>query len=506
MQGKEGFMSSMSKEILINVKAHEKRIAILENGVLEEFYVERPEKDRIVGNIYKGVVKTVVPGMEAAFIDLGFKKDGFLFLGDVESHSHVEDLLDLDQMRKPPLTPMTPKVIKPGEPILVQVAKDAIGTKGPRLTTDITLPARFVVMMPNSPQRGISRRIEGEAERRRLRKALDKLPISRDTGLILRTNATGKSEKEFDRDAKYLSHLWREITHRTRKVKAPSLVHKELDLTHRILRDLVTEDFNVMWVDDKNEWKRIYHFLRPMVSNLRKRLIYYGDKQPLFSKHKLEPEIEKVFNRKVYLKSGGHILIEPTESLVAIDVNTGRFTGTKNLETTAFQTNREAAVEIARQLKLRDIGGIVIIDFIDMNRSENRRKVNQVLQETLEKHKAKTNVLRLSELGLVELTRQRQHPSIQHTYYQICPQCHGVGMVKSVTSVVVEILGRINRLLYERGGRRKVRILAAPDVSKRLQDQEQKEVKAIEKRFRAEIRIDQSVGKNVDQYQIEFIN
>ncbi|MBI2870805.1 MAG: Rne/Rng family ribonuclease [Candidatus Omnitrophica bacterium] len=490
----------MSKVILVNVGVHEKRIAILEDGVLEEYNVERTDGERIVGNIYKGMVKTVIPGMEAAFVDLGLEKDGYLYLADIERESHIEELLDIHEM-KPPLSQDR---IKPGEPILVQVAKDMIGTKGPRLTTDITLPARYMVLMPYSNQKGISKRIEDEDERRKLRRILDSLPVGSEMGVIIRTLGASKSEREFERDAKYLVHLWQEIEKNAAQAKPPALVHKELDLTLRTIRDFVTEDFDELWVDDKNEWKRIFHFLKPMVPDIKRRLKFYGDRQSLFSKYHLEEEIQKIFNHRVNLKCGGYIVIEQTEALLSIDVNTGRYTGSRNLEDTAMRTNVEAAEEIARQLRLRDVGGIVILDFIDMNRPENRKRVYTTLSDAMAKHKAKTNILRFSELGLVEMTRQRARPSLEQSLYENCPRCEGRGLVKNPTTVVVDTLAHVQKMLSEHRGRHRARITACPDLVRRFQEKEQEYLRAIERSFHARIELVSANGRELEDVRVEL--
>jgi len=492
----------MSKVILVNVSTHEKRIAILENKILEEYSVERMEEERIVGNIYNGRVKTVIPGMDAAFIDIGLQKDGYLYMAGIEYESSIEDLLDLEEVRRP----LMPRTIRPGEQILVQVSKGAIGTKGPRLTTDITLPARYMVLMPFSTQRGISKRIEGEEERKRLKNILHNLPVGPRMGVILRTLAVGKLYREVDRDAKYLVGMWKDIEDRTRRSTAPALVHRELDLTLRVIRDLVSEDFDEMWVDDKDEWKRIYDFLKEIVPNLKSRLKYYSDHQPLFTRYRLEGEIKKIFDPRVNLKCGGYIVIEQTEALLSIDINTGRFTGRRNLEDTARKTNMEAAVEIARQLRLRDVGGIVIIDFIDMNRAENRRKVFNILKEAMSKHKAKTNILRISELGLVEMTRQRARLSLEQALYETCTDCDNRGLVKTETTLVVDCLNRLSEMLHKSGGRKRVRITASADITRRLKNEDQKALKEIERRFRSRIEVEAHTGGKRDDVRIDLFN
>jgi ribonuclease G len=426
----------MAKEILINIEPQEKRVAIISDGRLEEFYIERPQDKTIVGNIYKGRIEAVLTNIGAAFVDIGLSKKGFLYLTEIES---VFESLEAPQQT-------TPSEIKKGQEVLVQVVKESFGTKGPRLSTHIGLPGRYLVLMPQDKQLGISRRIEDEEERRRLRHLFGEMHLPSGMGFIVRTAAQGKSKQELTRDASFLLKLWKRIEKLIRQKKAPSLIYAEYDLTLRAIRDSFTEDVSKLIVDSKEEYHRIHHFVRTFLNYLSSRIaLYRGD--DLFADKDMEKQINRIFESKVYLKSKAYIIIEPTEGLVVIDVNSGGFRKKLEQEETAFKVNCEAAAEVARQLRLRDLGGIIVIDFIDMFKENHRREVLNILKKQLSNDRAKYDILGISKFGLVEMTRERVHRTAQMLAYQRCPYCLGRARIKSPATMAIYALKELRRFL-----------------------------------------------------------
>ena len=425
----------MSKEILINVQPQEKRVAIVSAGRLEEFYIERPQDKTIVGNIYKGKIEGVLPSIGAAFVDIGLPKNGFLYL------SEIEYTFESLETQKPSLNQ-----IKKGQEVLVQVVKESFGTKGPRLSCHIGLAGRYLVLMPQENQIGVSRRIEEEEERRRLRGALSELRLPKDVGFIVRTAASGRSKQELQRDAHFLLKLWKRLEKIMQNKKAPSLVYEEYDLTLRVIRDSFTDDVSKLIIDSKAEYYRIQRFMRTFLSYLINKVeLYRGD--DLFEDRDIEKQVNKIFESKVYFKSKGYIIIEPTEGLVVIDVNSGGFSKKLGQEETAFKVNCEAAVETARQLILRDLGGIIVIDFIDMEKESHRREVLNILKKALSNDRAKYDILGISQFGLVEMTRERIHRTVQTLSYEACPYCQGRGKVKSPVTMSIYALRELRRYL-----------------------------------------------------------
>ncbi|MEA3560687.1 MAG: Rne/Rng family ribonuclease [Candidatus Omnitrophota bacterium] len=493
----------MLKEILINIDNKEKRVALLEDKRLEEFYIERDSSRGIFGNIYKGKVKTIIPGIEAAFVDLGLKKDGFLYIADAVSLP--EEYKEAGQAA--PKKDLNIKdVVHKGQEILVQVIKEPIGTKGVRLTTRISLPSRNMVLVPGEEHIGVSRRIESEAERNRLKITLQELKLPKGMSFIIRTAARGKTKRELARDVKYLIKLWKKISAQSRRSKVPSLVHSELDLVLSIIRDSFTEDVANLLVDNRDEYKRIFRFARSLLppAYLSKIKLYQGA-NPLFEEYNIEREIKKIFKPTAYLKSGGHIIIEQTEGLVVVDVNTGRFTGKKGLEDTVFKTNCQAASEIARQARLRNIGGIIVIDFIDMDLSKNRKKVIETLKEALSRDKAKVEVLPVSEIGLVEMTRQRTGPSLADVLYDPCPYCQGSGSVKSIISIAIEVLRQIRGFFlssrYIRG--KTVIVITHPRVRSRLLNEDKNFMVYLERKYRTKITINENKDFHLEEIKMQ---
>jgi len=419
----------MSKEILVNIEPQEKRVALVQDGQLQEFYIERPQDRTIVGNIYKGKIEAVLPSLGAAFVDIGLPKKGFLYLSEIE---FAFESVDEPKAQKD-------KEIKKGQEVLVQVVKESFGTKGPRLSTHIGLAGRYLVIMPQDKQVGISRRIEDDIERRRLRQIFNELKLPKDVGFIVRTAACGKSKQELGRDAQFLYKLWKRLEKIVEQKKAPSLIYEEYDLTLRAIRDSFTEDVTKLIVDSKPEYYRIQNFMRTFLSYLAKKVEFYrGD--DLFAEKDIERQIARINESKVYLKSKAYLVIEPTEGLVVIDVNSGGFKKRFNQEETAFKVNTEAAIEAARQLVLRDLGGIIVIDFIDMEKEGHRREIFNILKKALSNDRAKYDILGISKFGVVEMTRERIHKTVQMLSFQTCPYCQGRGRVKSATTIAIYAL------------------------------------------------------------------
>jgi len=464
----------MSKEILINIEPQEKRVAVVKDARLEEYYIERPQDKTIVGNIYKGKIEAVMPSLGAAFVDIGLLKKGFLYLSEIETVFETAQALQQ--------TP--PKQIQKGQEVLVQVVKESFGTKGPRLSTQIGIAGRYLVLMPHEKQVGISRRIENDEERRRLRQIFEELKLPKDVGFILRTAALGKSKQELIGDAQFLLKLWSRLEKIIEEKKAPSLIYEEYDLTLRAIRDSFTEDVSKLIVDSKPEFYRIKRFMATFLRHLIRKLEFYrGD--DLFGAKDIEKQINRIFENKVYLKSKAYLVIEPTEGLVVIDVNSGGFRKKINQEETAFKVNCEAAVEAARQLVLRDLGGIIVIDFIDMEKESHRREVLNILKKALSEDKAKYDILGISKFGVVEMTRERIHKTTQMLSYQACPYCQGRGRIKSPVTIAIFALKEMKRFLKEKNPR-EVTLSANTAVTDELSKQKD-DLKDIERRFRTRI-------------------
>ena len=503
----------MYKQILINVEPQEKRVAILEQDRLEEFYVERTDQQRLVGNIYKGRVNTILPGMGAAFIGLGLKKDGFLHVSDViERPPDLEELLSespeektVKKGRKEAMPDIT-NLLKKGQESMVQVVKEPIGTKGVRLTTHISLPGRFLVLMPyESRHIGISRRITKPSERIRIKRELNSLTLPKDIGLIVRTAADGCKRRSLANEVKHLIKLWNKIKNDADSAQAPRLIHQEYDLVLRVVRDLFTHEVNRLMVDDKDEYKKIAHFVNSLMPYLRLRVKYYRGEKPLFERFGVEKEIAKIYENRIYLKNRGYIIIEQTEGLVAIDVNSGGFVGRKSFEETALLTNLEAAREVARQIRLRDMGGIIVIDFIDMESREHRSEVFETLKSGLKRDKARTKVLNISVLGLVEMTRQRMRRSVESLSYRVCPYCNGRGSVKSVITVSIEARRKVTHALKKWRSRELV-LYVHPEVCRYLMTQDRGSISFLENRYRRKIIIRENPAFHIEQLKIDTLD
>lgn len=498
----------MTKELVICTTSHETRVALLEGGHIAELYIERERERGIVGNIYKGKVIRVLPGMQAAFVDIGLEKAAFLYVADVlDEMEQVERTIEGDepapeQGETGELAALPPieDLLKEGQELLVQISKEPIGTKGARITSHISLPGRHLVYMPTVDHVGISRRIECEEERERLRKVVDSMRAP-GTGFIVRTVSEGKSEEELRGDMEFLVGLWKDLSRDLDERKAPSLIHSDLDVTSKVLRDILTEEIKRIVVDSREEYNKIIRFIRTFMPKLNYCIELYEGDEPIFDVHGLEVEISRALGRKVWLKSGGSIIIEQTEALTAIDVNTGRYVGKHNLEDTILKTNLEALKEIAFQLRLRNIGGLIIIDFIDMEKEAHREKVHATLEEALKSDKNKTNILKISELGLVEMTRKRVRESIGRTLCEPCSYCEGKGYVKGKLTIIYEVLRELHREMADLPAGH-ITLLAHPDIAGLLIDEERIGIDELEQRYGRHISINSRPGFHIEQFEI----
>jgi ribonuclease E len=472
----------MSREMLVNVAEREEcRVAVIDNGSLEELYIERSSIVSHVGNIYKGKIVNIEPGIQAAFIDFGISKNGFLHISDLHpkyfSSKSVKEHIGRRKALKdrPPIQ----KCLKKGQEVVVQVTKEGINTKGPTLSTYISLPGKYVVMMPWMNRLGISQKIEDEAERDRLKKIVEESKSPKDVGFIIRTAAASATKRDVQNDISYLNRLWTAIRKRIDKANVPSELYQESDLVIRTIRDIFDSKIRKIICDNEGVTKKIRDFLGIVQPRLKNRASNYGGKVPLFHKYGIEDEISKIHSSRVELKSGGSIVIEQTEALVAIDVNSGKYRKHENAEKTALKINSEAAVEIVRQLKLRDMGGLIICDFIDMRDSKNRRKVEKIFRDGLKKDRARSRVLRMSAFGLIELTRQRIRPSLQSSTYLTCPYCKGAGAVKSYESQSIELMRKLV-LASGKNNIKMIELAVAPPVADFLQNQKRRAIASLE--------------------------
>jgi ribonuclease G len=486
----------MSTEILINASTHEARAAVVENGVLQEVYLERATRRGLISNIYKGRVSRVLPGMQAAFIDIGLERTAFLHASDIFDAHHADTGIE------PPHTENIRALVAEGNEILVQVVKDPLGTKGARLTTYITLPSRYLVYMPKGRGVGVSARIEDEAERERLRAGVHAGFEQQDSGgFIVRTAAEDSLPEALRADMLYLRKLWEFVSQKGLRTQPGNLVHADLPLHLRVLRDLLRPDVDKVLVDQQGAYREMQEFAASFMPDALPRMELYGEFRPLFELHHVEEEIQKALDRKVPLKSGGHLIIDQTEAMTTIDVNTGAFVGHRNLEETIFRTNLEAAVTIARQLRLRNLGGIIIIDFIDMEESEHRRQVIQALEKALDEDHVKTNISSVSPLGLVEMTRKRTRESLEHLLCHSCPTCEGRGFVKTAETVCYEVFREIVRQARQFECQQ-LMVLAHQDVIERLLDEESAALGELELGLGKPIRLQTEALYTVEQYDV----
>ncbi len=427
----------MNREIVVDINPYQTRVVLLEDGQPSEIYIERRGHERLVGNIYIGKVQNVLPGMQAAFVDIGLERNAFLYAGDIQVDRSEFQFGDGGQEMRIN-TPNIQDIVKTGQEIMVQVLKEPVGTKGARVTTHITLPGRTLVLMPTVNYVGVSRRIADETERSRLRGILDDIKPA-EMGVIVRTAAVGKDKEEFQTDISFLERLWQRICKKKTLVSAPRMLHAEEPLIFRTIRDLFTPDIERLIINESEFYERIQIVANIISPQLKDKVVLYQGEEDLFDRFDLESKIEKALSRKVWLANGGYIVIDQTEALTSIDVNTGRFVGTDNLQETITQANCEAAKEIARQLRLRDISGIIIVDFIDMEDIADKERVLDTLKAELKKDRTKSNVLGITQLGLVEMTRKKMRHCISNTLQTPCPYCHGDGRVLSGETVVLKV-------------------------------------------------------------------
>ncbi len=520
--GRNELQSSMQNSLVVNAEGPEIRVAVVENGNLAELFVERKRERGIVGNIYRGKVTRVLPGMQAAFVDLGSKVEraAFLYVADVLGSGDERKLFEDSEMddtgdespegaasriarsRKQLAARKIEDLLRPGQDVVVQVVKDPIGLKGARVTGYISLPGRYSVFMPHVAQVGVSRRIGSDKERRRLRDLVNEVR-PKGSGFIVRTAAEDASDQELRDDVDFLARLWGEIERREHDQRGPGLVYADLDLSLRVIRDLMREDTSEVMIDDEEQCERVKKFTMAFLPRFTERIKRYEGRRPIFDHHHIEPQLRLAVARKVPLKSGGSLVIDQGEALTAIDINTGSFTntGSGNLEDTVTANNLEACEEVARQLRLRNIGGIIVIDFVDMDKEGNRRKVWDAFQKALSRDRARTNVTKISELGLVEMTRKRTRESLVQLLTEPCPTCEGAGVVKSVTTVAYEIMREVRRsgTLVDND---KIDIEAAPRVAEVLSRQERDYLDNLEKRFQKKIEVVPQKGWKPDQYRV----
>ena len=491
----------MTTKMLINaVEAEEYRVASIKDGMLDGFYIETSIAEQKVGNIYKAIVERVEPRLQASFINFGADKNGFLPGNDIHPEYHQIEW----EVSKDKAAPSIEKVLKKGQELLVQVTKEMPGRKGANLTTYISLAGRYLVLTPGRTINGISRKIEDEEERQRLKTIMARFKLPEEIGYIVRTVAAGQNKRELSRDLNRLLRLWKNIKKSVNKSPALSLIHKEQDLCLRTLRDYYTGDVSEILVDDYETFIKIKEYMKIISPRHQRRVKLYKDKRPIFDQYEIEKQIESIYNNSVPLKSGGSIVIEPTEALISIDVNSGRGKAGKDIESTAFSTNLEAASEVARQLRLRDMGGLVVIDFIDMKDRNHNRRVEKLLREELKKDRAKINTSSISKFGLMELSRQRLRPSIESKSYQICYYCHGRGLIMSVELAAVSLLRRIWMGLTK-GGVTTVNGTFPVEVAAYLQNRKRKELAELEKRYGVTITLYGDSSLAPDGGKLDFI-
>jgi len=503
----------MSVELLVNVAPFETRISRIENGQPEEIYIER---DRgLKGNIYKGHVQRVLPGIQAAFVDIGMDKAGFLYAGDIATPKEPEDTFANeidhgdeaennsdapDTTRSRRNAPPIASLLKDGQDLMVQVSREPISSKGPRMTSQIGLPGRYLVYMPNLDHIGIARRLEDQDERERLLAICEGMKLERG-GIIIRTVAEGKEAPELQQDLDYLLRLWTDIEKRSKNAGPGSLIHKELNLYLRVMRDYVDAEVGKIHIDSREAYDVMKKFARRFMPEVAKKLYYYPGERPIFDVYGVEDALEGALQRRVPLKSGGHIVIDQTEALIAIDVNSGSFVGSRNLEETGFKTNLEAVHEIVHQLRLRNLGGIIVVDFIDMEKEENKAKMLEVLEEALKKDKAKNHIVQLSELGLVEMTRKRTRDSLGRTLLSECSHCHGIGQMKRPTTICYqlfrEVVAEARAYPCE-----KLTVIAHPDIIELMLGEENESVLQLEEFLQKEISLDSNENFAPNHYEV----
>ena len=495
----------MRKQIVVNYSPTAVRVALLENGVLAEIHIERSSDEAAAGNIYKGRVLRVLPGMQAAFVDIGLEKAAFLHGSDIVDYDSRDD--DGDEVQyedgKPPRdnTPIEKKVKKNDE-LIVQIAKEPMGTKGARITSHVSLPGKYLVYMPSGYQIGVSKRIANDKERRRLRDIVGKAK-SGDGGIIVRTSCQGQSKEDITADVKRLTGAWQDIRERGAKTKAPAILHSDLDVVLRSVRDMLSRDVDEIALDSKEDHERTKAFVEDFLPERADRVKYYDSLEPIFDHYGVEEQINRAMDPKVWLKSGGYLVIDQGEALTMVDVNTGRFVGKRSQEETVLQTNLEAVTEIVSQLRMRNIGGIIILDLIDMEDASSRRKVMDLLEADLAKDKARTSILRISELGLVEMTRKRTRENLERLLSTPCSYCNGRGRIKSVATIGHEILRSIQREgLRAKASNKRVMVRANRDVIGYLFNDEDDSIRNLQSKLNVNVTLKVAEKYHQEQYDV----
>ncbi len=484
--------------MLINVvEPEESRIAILEDGILEELYIERFSREQVAGNIYKGRIVNIEPSIEAAFVNIGISKNGFLHVSDVKNARNNNNNGDQPDNNGKTETKENRSRIKSlistEQEILVQIVKEGIGNKGPSLTTNISIPGRFLVLTPESTRIGVSRKIIDEGERARLKQIIEELKPPPNLGLIVRTAGEHQTKRELLRDFNYLRRLWKVIESKEKKAEIPSTIYQESDLVIRTIRDIFSTDINEIIIDSEAVYKKIRYFLRLIMPSCVKKLKFYDDQEPLFHKYNIEREIEKINKREVRLIKGGSIVIEQTEALVAIDVNSGKYREESDPERTALKTNLKAAKEIARQVRLRDIGGVIIVDFIDMKEEKNMRAVEKTLEASLKRDRARKKMLKISRFGIIEMTRQRIRPSLKSVIYESCKNCGGTGETETLESTCLSLMRQIKSMVNN-PQIKKIEITTSDVVAGYLLNKKRKKLTELEAKFSKDIIITSIIG------------
>ncbi len=489
---------SPKEEILVNVTPSEVRAALLENGILQEVYIERAARRGLISNIYKGRVSRVLPGMQAAFVDIGLERTGFLHASDIARQKNLGDGDDDTTL------PDIRDLVQDGEEVLVQVVKDPLGNKGARLTTFITLPSRYLVLLPDGDNVGVSARIEDEHERERLRQFFEELLAGVDCGVIVRTAAENASDDALRADMKFLRKLWTVVQEQCRKGQVKTLVHEDLPLPARVMRDLVTSDVGRIRVDSEEDFDAMKSFAGTFLPEIEPMIEHYTRRRPIFDLHGTEDEIKKALDRSIPLKSGGYVIFDQTEAMTTVDVNTGGYVGHRNLEETIYRTNLEAAVTIARQLRLRNLGGIIIIDFIDMEEEGHRQRVMQALEQSMVRDHARHQVIPVSPLGLVEMTRKRTRESLQHILCEDCPNCDGRGFVMTAETVCFEVFREVIRQ-HRQFTFDEILVLAHQDVIELLLDEQSNALGELEGQTGKTIRLQPESLYLQDQFDVVLI-
>ncbi|MGN6223574.1 ribonuclease G [Pseudoxanthomonas beigongshangi] len=495
----------MSEEILVNVTPRETRVAVIENGMLQELHIERGWRRGVVGNLYKGKVQRVMPGMQAAFVEVGLDRAAFLHANDIVRPAPVANGEAVEAPLPPPPSVPIMDLLRDGQDVVVQVVKDPIGSKGARLTTQISIPSRYLVLLPQSKVVGVSARIEDEAERQRLKSLVTDLAAAHGGhGYIIRTNAEGQPAEALAEDISYLARVWALVEQRSRDAAVGTCIYEDLTLPLRAVRDLMRRDVEKVRVDSRETSERLQAFAAKYMPVLAERIEHYSGERPIFDLYGVEDEIGRALDKEVPLKSGGYLVIDQTEAMTTIDVNTGSFLGQRNLEETVYRTNLEAAQAVARQLRLRNLGGIIIIDFIDMDDPEHRRQVLRTLEKALSRDHAKTTVYEFSPLGLVEMTRKRTVESLERQLSEPCPECGGRGSIKTAETVTYEIFREITRAVRQFEAARLL-VIASPKVVARITDEESQSVAELEEFLGKSIRFQADEQYLQEQFDVVLL-